>query len=48
MIEEFDFRAEEQGKTDKTYEIALRPKHLRGFFGTRPSSRKPENLCFCC
>ena len=33
MIEEFDFRADEQGKTDKTYEIALRPKHLEDFSG---------------
>ncbi len=33
MIEEFDFRAGEQGKTDKTYEIALRPKHLEDFSG---------------
>jgi Holliday junction DNA helicase RuvB len=33
MIEEFDLRSEEQDKTDKTYEIALRPKHLEDFSG---------------
>ena len=33
MIEEFDLRSEEQDKTDKTYEIALRPKHLKDFSG---------------
>ena len=31
MIEEFDLRSEEQDKTDKTYEIALRPNHLEDF-----------------
>ena len=33
MIEEFDLRSEDQDKTDKTYEIALRPKHLEDFSG---------------
>ena len=33
MIEEFDLRSEEQDKTDKTYEITLRPKHLEDFSG---------------
>ena len=33
MIEEFDLRSEEQDKTDKTYEIALRPKYLEDFSG---------------
>jgi len=40
MIEEFDFRSEEQGKTDKTYEIALRPKHLEDF----ANERSPHSL----
>ena len=31
MIEEYDFRSEEQDQTDKTYEIALRPKQLEDF-----------------
>ena len=33
MIEEYDFRSEDQGQTDKTYEIALRPKQLEDFAG---------------
>jgi len=33
MIEEYDFRSNEQDQTDKTYEIALRPKYLEDFAG---------------
>ena len=41
MIEEYDFRSEEQGQTDKTYEIALRPRQLEDFAG---QSQVVENL----
>ena len=41
MIEEYDFRSEEQDQTDKTYEIALRPKQLEDFAG---QSQVVENL----
>ena len=33
MIEEYDFRSDNQDQTDKTYEIALRPKRLEDFAG---------------
>ena len=33
MIEEYDFRSDNQDQTDKTYEIALRPKRLKDFAG---------------
>jgi len=33
MIEEYDFRSDNQDQTDKTYEIALRPKHFKDFAG---------------
>ena len=33
MIEEYDFRSDSQDQTDKTYEIALRPKRLEDFAG---------------
>ena len=33
MIEEYDFRSEDQDTSDKAYEIALRPKHFNDFAG---------------